>query len=319
MCLTCSLREHGRAAAGVGQLVEAGDPRARERELGRDEEAVEQHQAECRGELDRVCQRPAEVFTRGNATASGRAQMWRRALGRRRVRAGERLLALLLEQLFLLLVGRLPGRVVGGHRGLRLADASPAELSSDGRRGGPCGPRDEDRPALSRPAPKASARRGFVYRIAYKNPSRNERRCSPCQRSSPGSEWRSRPACPSSRSGRVGTSTRSSDSSSTCWSTSSCSPACASFVVNIPADDVNGTILPALGIELLVGNLFYFWLARRLAIKEGRTDVTRDALRPERAAHVHRDARDHAADLPATRTTRSRRGRPASPGRSSSA
>ena len=35
-----------------------------------------------------------------------------------------------------------------------------------------------------------------------------------------------------------------------------------------------GTILPALGIELLVGNLFYFLLARRLAAKEGRTDVT---------------------------------------------
>jgi adenine/guanine/hypoxanthine permease len=46
------------------------------------------------------------------------------------------------------------------------------------------------------------------------------------------------------------------------------------FVVNIPADDVNGVILPALGIELLIGNLFYFWLARRLAIREGRTDVT---------------------------------------------
>lgn len=45
------------------------------------------------------------------------------------------------------------------------------------------------------------------------------------------------------------------------------------FVVNIPADDVNGTILPALGIMLLIGNLFYFWLARRLAIREGRTDV----------------------------------------------
>ncbi|MGE0027836.1 MAG: regulator, partial [Thermoleophilia bacterium] len=28
------------------------------------------------------------------------------------------------------------------------------------------------------------------------------------------------------------------------------------FVVNIPAGDVNGTILPALGIELLVGNIF---------------------------------------------------------------
>lgn len=48
----------------------------------------------------------------------------------------------------------------------------------------------------------------------------------------------------------------------------------AAGVVQIPADDVFGTILPALGIELLIGNVFYFWLARRLAIKSGRKDVT---------------------------------------------
>lgn len=48
----------------------------------------------------------------------------------------------------------------------------------------------------------------------------------------------------------------------------------AAGVVQIPADDVFGTIIPALGIELLVGNIFYFWLARRLAIKSGRSDVT---------------------------------------------
>jgi AGZA family xanthine/uracil permease-like MFS transporter len=45
-------------------------------------------------------------------------------------------------------------------------------------------------------------------------------------------------------------------------------------VVQIPADDVFHTILPALGIELLVGNCFYFYLARKLAEKEGRSDVT---------------------------------------------
>ena len=45
-------------------------------------------------------------------------------------------------------------------------------------------------------------------------------------------------------------------------------------VVNIAPDDVYGIILPALGIELLIGNLFYFYLARRLAMKERRTDVT---------------------------------------------
>src|ERR1700747_1751537 len=48
----------------------------------------------------------------------------------------------------------------------------------------------------------------------------------------------------------------------------------ASGVVNIPSGKVTGTILPALGIELLVGNIFYFALARRLARKEGRDDVT---------------------------------------------
>jgi AGZA family xanthine/uracil permease-like MFS transporter len=45
-------------------------------------------------------------------------------------------------------------------------------------------------------------------------------------------------------------------------------------VVKIPAGDVFHTILPALGIELLIGNVFYFLLARRLAHKQGRSDVT---------------------------------------------
>ncbi len=48
----------------------------------------------------------------------------------------------------------------------------------------------------------------------------------------------------------------------------------AAFVVHIPLDKVTGTILPALGVGLLFGNVFYFYLARRLALKEGRTDVT---------------------------------------------
>jgi len=48
----------------------------------------------------------------------------------------------------------------------------------------------------------------------------------------------------------------------------------ASVVVHIPIGKVTGTILPALGIELLVGNCFYFWLAKRLQAKEGRDDVT---------------------------------------------
>jgi adenine/guanine/hypoxanthine permease len=45
-------------------------------------------------------------------------------------------------------------------------------------------------------------------------------------------------------------------------------------VINLSGHDAFQVILPALGVELLVGNLFYFWLARRLAIKEGRDDVT---------------------------------------------
>ena len=45
-------------------------------------------------------------------------------------------------------------------------------------------------------------------------------------------------------------------------------------VVGMSGDDVYQTILPALGIGLLVGNVFYFWLAMRLARKSGRTDVT---------------------------------------------
>ncbi|GAA2731734.1 hypothetical protein [Actinocorallia aurantiaca] len=44
-------------------------------------------------------------------------------------------------------------------------------------------------------------------------------------------------------------------------------------VLNIPGSDVYGVILPALGIQLLIGNVYYTYLARRLAVKEGRTDV----------------------------------------------
>jgi adenine/guanine/hypoxanthine permease len=47
----------------------------------------------------------------------------------------------------------------------------------------------------------------------------------------------------------------------------------ATTVVKLPIGKVTGTILPALGIELLVGNVFYFTLARRLARRERRNDV----------------------------------------------
>ena len=44
-------------------------------------------------------------------------------------------------------------------------------------------------------------------------------------------------------------------------------------VVHIPGTDVFGVILPAMGIQLLIGNVYYTYLARRLARREGRTDV----------------------------------------------
>src|SRR3954447_12179660 len=44
-------------------------------------------------------------------------------------------------------------------------------------------------------------------------------------------------------------------------------------VIKLPADTVYGRILPALGIALPLGNLFYAYLAWRLAQKERRGDV----------------------------------------------
>ena len=44
-------------------------------------------------------------------------------------------------------------------------------------------------------------------------------------------------------------------------------------VVTIPASDVFGVILPALGVQLLIGNVYYTYLARRLAQRENRLDV----------------------------------------------
>src|SRR6266567_529186 len=45
-------------------------------------------------------------------------------------------------------------------------------------------------------------------------------------------------------------------------------------VVHIPGSDVCGVILPAMGIQLLIGNVYYTYLARRLARREGRDTVT---------------------------------------------
>ena len=45
------------------------------------------------------------------------------------------------------------------------------------------------------------------------------------------------------------------------------------FVVGLSPALVYGRILPAVAISFLVGNLYYAWLAVRLARAEGRTDV----------------------------------------------
>ena len=39
-------------------------------------------------------------------------------------------------------------------------------------------------------------------------------------------------------------------------------------VVQIPADQVTSILLPALGLQLLFGNFFYFYLARKLALQD---------------------------------------------------
>lgn len=46
------------------------------------------------------------------------------------------------------------------------------------------------------------------------------------------------------------------------------------FVCGLPASLMAATILPAAGVSILAGNLFYAWQARRLARQEGRDDVT---------------------------------------------
>jgi adenine/guanine/hypoxanthine permease len=45
-------------------------------------------------------------------------------------------------------------------------------------------------------------------------------------------------------------------------------------VIQIPAEIVFGRIIPAVGLMLVISNIYYFFMARRLAFKTGRTDVT---------------------------------------------
>lgn len=44
--------------------------------------------------------------------------------------------------------------------------------------------------------------------------------------------------------------------------------------IKMPSELVFGQILPATAISVCVGNIFFSWLGRRLAISQGRTDVT---------------------------------------------
>ena len=45
-------------------------------------------------------------------------------------------------------------------------------------------------------------------------------------------------------------------------------------VVQLPVAIVYGRIIPAVGVMLFLGNMYYAWMARRLAHKSGRSDVT---------------------------------------------
>ena len=45
------------------------------------------------------------------------------------------------------------------------------------------------------------------------------------------------------------------------------------FVLKMPDEITFGRILPAVGLMLCLGNLYYAWMAYRLAKKTGRTDV----------------------------------------------
>ena len=72
------------------------------------------------------------------------------------------------------------------------------------------------------------------------------------------------------RGGPRATPTPPSASASTSWSTCSSSARCASACSGCRPDNVYGTIVPALGIQLLIGNVYYTYLARRLARRENR-------------------------------------------------
>ena len=45
------------------------------------------------------------------------------------------------------------------------------------------------------------------------------------------------------------------------------------FVIQLPDTLLFGRILPAIGLMLFLGNMYYAWMAKRLAEREGRADV----------------------------------------------
>ena len=83
------------------------------------------------------------------------------------------------------------------------------------------------------------------------------------------------------------------------------------FVLKMPDELVFGRILPATGLMLFLSTVYYAWLAYKLAKKTGRDRCLRAALGHQRAAHVRRDVRGHAADPARDQGSRCRPGRPA--------
>jgi len=45
-------------------------------------------------------------------------------------------------------------------------------------------------------------------------------------------------------------------------------------VIQMPSEIVFGRVVPAVGVMLVISNVYYFFMARRLAFKTGRTDIT---------------------------------------------
>ena len=45
------------------------------------------------------------------------------------------------------------------------------------------------------------------------------------------------------------------------------------YVVEMPAELVFGRIIPAVGVMLFLGNMYYAWMAKRLADRTGRSDA----------------------------------------------